>query len=149
MQKLFLGCIFLLSAMITIAQKNNTEAIKQVLGKYQAAIEKLDTAGVANLFTKNSIVYEQGSDEGTAAHYMEHHLGPEFKEFSSFKFSEYKVDIKLAGAYAFTAESYTYTIVLAKDGKESKSKGITTSVLQKTKEGWKILQSHNSFRRAK
>jgi len=116
---------------------------------YKKAIEKLDTAGVVNLFVKDSKVYEQASDEGTIGHYLEHHLGPELKAFKSFTFSNYKVDVTMAGEYAFSTETYIYTIVLAKDAKEIKSQGVATSVLRKTKAGWKIVQTHSSFRKAK
>lgn len=149
MKQLLLMIVLITASTILFAQKNDAEATKQVLKAYSSSIEKLDTTGVIRLFVKDSKVFEQGSDEGTIAHYLEHHLGPEMKEFTSFKFSDYTVDVKLAGNYAFTTESYTYTIVLAKDGKESKSKGIATSVLQKEKDGWKIIQTHTSFRRAK
>ena len=55
----------------------------------------------------------------------------------------------VTGNYAFSTETYIYTIVLAKDGKEIKSQGVATSVLQKAKNGWKIMQTHSSFRKAK
>lgn len=149
MKRLLLMMVLTSAGTILFAQKNDADAIKQVLKAYSSSIEKLDTTGITKLFVKDSKVFEQGSDEGTIAHYLEHHLGPELKEFTSFKFSDYTVDVNLAGNYAFTTESYTYTIVLAKDGKESKSKGIATSVLQKAKDDWKIIQTHTSFRRAK
>ncbi len=100
------------------------------------------------MFVTNSKVIEQAKDEGTISHYLAHHLGPELKEFKSFKFSNYKVDVKLNGNYAYTTESYLYSIVL-KDDKEIKSNGFATSVLQKSKGEWKIVQSHSSFRKAK
>ena len=132
----------------SFAQKNDIEAIKQTLNAYKTKIEGLDTNGVAKLFVAKSKVVEQGKDEGTISHYLEHHLGPELKDFKSFKFSNYKSDVNLIGSYAYTTESYTYTITL-KDDKEIKSNGLATSVLQKIKGDWKIVQTHSSFRRAK
>jgi len=143
--------LFLSAAMFSftaMAQKGDAEAVKQVLNAYKAKIEGLDTAGITTLFVSNSKVIEQGKDEGTIAHYLEHHLGPELKEFKSFKFSNYKIDVTLNGSYAYATESYTYTIGL-KDGKEIKNNGLASSVLQKVKGDWKIVQSHASFRRAK
>lgn len=143
--------MFLLLATFTaaFAQNSDKEAVKKVLNNYKKAIEKLDTTGVVNLFVKDSKVFEQAKDEGTIGHYLEHHLGPELKEFKSFSFSDYKVDVTVAGEYAFSTETYIYTIILAKDGKEIKSQGVATSVLRKTKDGWKIVQTHSSFRKAK
>ena len=149
MRKLLMMCLLLATVTTAFAQSGDKEAVKTVLNNYKKAIEKLDTTGVVNLFVKDSKVYEQASDEGTIGHYLEHHLGPELKEFKSFTFSDYKVDITVAGEYAFSTETYIYTIILAKDGKEIKSQGVATSVLRKTKEGWKIVQTHSSFRKAK
>lgn len=149
MRKLLMMLLLLTPAIAALSQTGDKEAVKQVLDSYKKAIEKLDTTGVINLFVKNSKVYEQASDEGTIGHYLEHHLGPELKDFKSFTFSNYKVDITVTGKYAFSTETYIYTIVLAKDGKEVKSQGVATSVLQKTKDGWKIVQTHSSFRKAK
>ena len=131
------------------SQTGDKEAVKNVLNSYKMAIEKLDTSGVVNLFVKDSKVFEQAKDEGTIGHYLEHHLGPELKEFKSFTFSDYKMDVTISGDYAYSTETYIYTIILAKDGKEIKSQGVATSVLKKTKEGWKIVQTHSSFRKAK
>ena len=149
MKHLFVIMLTAFFSLAAVAQTRDTEAVKQVLNNYKKAIEKLDTAGVVNLFVKDCKVYEQAKDEGTIGHYLEHHLGPELKAFRSFTFSDYKVDLTLAGNYAFSTETYLYTIVLAKDGSIIKSQGVATSVLKKTKEGWKIVQTHSSFRKAK
>lgn len=142
---------FLLLALCTgaFAQTGAMQDVKNVLNDYKKAIEKLDTTGVVNMFVKDSRVFEQAKDEGTIGQYLEHHLGPELKDFKSFTFSDYKVDVTVTGEYAFSTEIYIYTIILAKDGKEIKSRGVATSVLKKTTKGWKILQTHSSFRKAK
>lgn len=141
--------MLLIPGVAAFSQTGEKEAVKNVLNSYKKAIEKLDTTGVVNLFVKDSKVFEQAKDEGTIGHYLQHHLGPELKEFKSFTFSDYKVDVTVTGEYAFSTETYIYTIILAKDGKEIKSQGVATSVLKKTKEGWKIVQTHSSFRKAK
>ncbi len=147
MKKIFITITISLCSVISFAQTKDIDAVKTVLKQYNAAVEKLDVAGTEKLFTADSKVFESGSSEGTYAHYLGHHLIPEFKEFTSFKFSDYKVDATVAGVYAFTTESYAYTIVLAKDKSEVKRKGVATSVLRKEKGGWKILMSHNSSRK--
>lgn len=149
MKKIFTTAFVLCLSIILFAQNKDVEAVKTVLKNYSTAIEKLDTTGITNLFLKNSSIYEGGSSEGTIGHYLEHHLGPELKEFKSFAFSDYKVEVTITGEYAFSTETYIYTIVLAKDAKEIKSKGVATSVLKKTNEGWKIVSTHTSFRKAK
>ncbi|MFZ6024476.1 MAG: YybH family protein [Bacteroidota bacterium] len=149
MRKLLMMLLMLAISVAAFSQTSEKEAVKNVLNKYKKAIAKLDTSGVVNLFVKDSKVFEQAKDEGTFGHYLEHHLGPELKEFKSFSFNDYKVDITITGEYAFSTETYIYTIILAKDGKEIKSQGVATSVLKKTKDGWKIVQTHSSFRKAR
>ena len=147
MKRLMLILSFLSISIIVFAQSKNDEAVKAVLKNYKTKIEQLDTTGIANLFVKKSNVYENGSSEGTISHYLEHHLGPELKDFKSFSFNNYKVDVQVDGNYAFTTESYTYVIVLAKDNTEIKRKGIATSVLKKTGGEWKIMVTHGSSRK--
>lgn len=149
MRHLLMSLLFCTPALMTFGQTNEIVAVKQLLTDYKAKIEKLDTTGVVNLFVRDSRVFEQAKDEGTISHYLQHHLGPELKEFKSFTFSDYKVDVSVTGEYAFSIETYIYTIILAKDGKEIKSQGVATSVLKKTQDGWKIVQTHSSFRKAK
>jgi ketosteroid isomerase-like protein len=148
MKQIFLFFLSACLSLAAIAQTSDSASIKQTLNAYKTKIESLDTNGVAKLFVANSRVVEQGKDEGTISHYLAHHLGPELKDFKSFKFSNYKVDVNVIGNYAYTTESYTYTIIL-KDDKEIKSNGLATSVLRKEKNNWKIVQTHSSFRKAK
>lgn len=147
MKKIFVFLLFFGIAFSAFSQNKEIEAVKSVLMKYSQAIEKLDVAGTENLFTKDSRVFESGGSEGTYAHYLDHHLIPEFKEFSSFKYSDYKVDVKVDGDYAFATETYTYTLVLTKDKTEIKRKGVATSVLKKVNGKWLIMISHNSSRK--
>jgi uncharacterized protein (TIGR02246 family) len=124
-------------------------AVRQVLARYQQAVEKLDTTGTDRLFAPNSVVLETGSKEGAYRHYAGHHLAPELKEFSSFKYGDYEVDVTVDGPYAFAVETYTYTIGLKKDPKTPiKRRGVATSVLRKSPAGtWQIISSHNSARK--
>ncbi len=134
-------------SLSSFAQNKEGESVKSVLKKYSNAVEKLDVSGTENLFTTDSQIFESGGSEGTYAHYLEHHLIPEFKDFTSFKYSDYKVDVKVDGKYAFATEIYNYTLVLAKDKTEVKRKGVATSVLKKVNGEWKIMISHNSSRK--
>ena len=150
MKKILVSVATIFFTVAAFSQTNDTEAVKKVLNSYKKAIEKLDTTGVVNLFVKDSKVFEQAKDEGTISHYLEHHLGPELKDFKSFTFSDYKVMVTVTGAYAFSTETYIYTIVPTKEGSSNiKSQGVATSILKKTKDGWKIAQTHSSFRKAK
>ena len=149
MKKIALLSFLAFSFFLVQAQNKNVDAIKKVLKTYQQNIEKLDTTGVGALFLPGARVFEGGKDEGGIQGYLNHHLGPELKGFKSFTYSDYKVDVKLNGDYAYTTETYLYTIVLAKDNSQVKSQGVATSVLRNTKDGWKIEMTHGSYRRAR
>ena len=147
MKKIFIVAFVLCISVVSFAQNNDADAVKAVLKQYSNAVEKLDVTGTEILFAADSKIYESGGSEGTYAHYLEHHLGPEFKEFKSFIYNDYKVDVEVDGNYAFATETYNYVIILAKDNSEVKRKGVATSVLKKIKGEWKIMISHNSSRR--
>ena len=147
MKKIFITAVTVFASILSFAQNNEADAAKAVLNQYKIAVEKLDVTGTEKLFTVDSKIFESGGSEGNYAHYLEHHLGPEFKEFKSFKYNDYKVEVTVDGSYAFATETYSYVIVVAKDNTEVKRKGVATSVLKKIKGDWKIMISHNSSRK--
>lgn len=129
--------------------QSDKEQVKEVFKKYHDAIEALDATGTEILFAENSAVFEYGGVEGTYRNYLDHHLGPELKEFRSFTFNDYKIDVLVELPFAFSTETYVYKIVLADDGREIEQKGVATSILKKTDGNWKIIQTHTSARRLK
>ena len=147
MKQIFITAFILFVSVISFAQNKQADAAKAVLKQYKDAVEKLDVTGTEKLFTADSKIFESGGSEGNYAHYLEHHLGPEFKDFKSFKYNDYKVEVTVDGNYAFATETYSYVIVVAKDNAEVKRKGVSTSVLKKVNGEWKIMVSHNSSRK--
>lgn len=130
------------------ARPADKAAILAVLKHYQSAIERLDAGGTEHLFAAESAIFETGGAEGSYDNYLAHHLGPELKEFKSFKFSNYSVDVRFEGPVALAAERYEYRIeTLA--GVIADRIGVTTTVLKKVGGQWKILISHNSARKPK
>lgn len=125
-----------------------TAAVKAVLAQYHTAIERLDATGTEKLFAPDSAIFETGGVEGNYANYLAHHLGPELGHFKSFKFSDYKVDVRFEGPVALTTETYKYRIE-TKDGTIAERQGVSTSALKKFDGQWKILMSHNSGRKPK
>ena len=126
---------------------NDEDRVRAVLTAYKDAIERLDATRTQQLFTADSAIFETGGTEGTYANYLSHHLGPELKEFKSFKFSNYKVDVHLLGPDAAHAiENYNYRIE-TKSGEIAERIGVATSVLRKENGQWKIVMMHNSGRK--
>lgn len=134
------------AAAATQTPRTDEAAVRSVLSQYKSAIERLDATGTERLFSADSAIFETGGVEGTYANYLAHHLGPELKEFKSFRFSDYKVDVRLEGPVALATESYKYRIETNK-GEVVERLGVATSVLKKENGQWKILSMHNSGRR--
>lgn len=134
------------TAAIRLSPKADRAAVEQVLSRYKAAIERLDARGTEQLFAPNSTIFETGGAEGNYANYLAHHLGPELKEFRSFRFSNYHVDVRFEGPVALATESYDYRIE-TKGGEVAERRGVATSVLKKVGGEWKILSMHNSARK--
>jgi ketosteroid isomerase-like protein len=148
--KRFLLALLLLSAnSLRAADSPDQGAVKVVLAAYNQALTTLDAAKAKDLFTADSAVFESGGVEGTYAHYLEHHIGPELAEFKGFSYRDYAVEVRLELPLALTTESYIYRIVLKEDGKVIEKRAVTTAVLKKTSAGWKIIQTHTSSRSLK
>lgn len=129
------------------------EEVLIIMKTYKDALQNLTTEGTFELFSESAKVFEQGKAEGTYKDYIDHHLGPELGHFKRFQFSNYEIDVTVNLPYAFTTETYNYTIILkANEEKETEeriieSKGIATSVLEKDNGIWKIINSHSSFKK--
>lgn len=126
----------------------DSAAVGQLLSQYKSAIERLDAKGTQALFTSDSQIFENGGVEGSYANYLARHLGPELGHFKSFKFSDYKVDVRFEGPLALSTETYNYRIETAK-GEVIERRGVATSVLKKVGREWKILATHSSSRKPK
>ncbi len=132
--------------------KTEKEAVKSVMKSYKDAIQNLTSEGTTELFTDDATVFESGGSEGTYAHYLEHHLGPELGHFNSFIFSDYTIDVQVDLPYAFVSESYIYTIDIkpneekGTEGRIIKKRGVATSDLKKIDGTWKITKTHSSSR---
>lgn len=135
-------------AKATPAQSSDEAAVISVLAHYKDAVEKLDASGTQRLFATDSAIFETGGVEGNYANYLTHHLTPELGEFKSFRYSNYKIEVRFVGPVALTSESYSYRIE-TKKGEVAERLGVATSVLTKVNGSWKILSMHNSARRPK
>lgn len=137
-----------LTAQVTRPVHADEAAVRSVLAEYKSAIEKLDATGTERLFTVDSTIFETGGVEGNYINYLAKHLGPELGHFKSFKFSDYKADVRFEGPVAIATETYNYRIE-PKQGEVALRRGVATSVLKKIDGQWKILSMHNSARKPK
>ena len=137
-----------LAAQSGAARAADSAAVRTVLSQYKSAVERLDAKGTKTLFTNDSQVYENGGVEGSYANYLAKHLGPELGHFKSFKFSDYKVEVRFEGPVALATETYNYRIETEK-GEIVERRGVATSVLKKVGRQWRILSTHGSSRKPK
>lgn len=132
---------------------SDNAAVLMVMKGYKNALQNLTVEGTFQLFVEDSKVFESGGYEGTYKNYVAHHLGPELEHFESFVFSDYKIEVEVNLPYAFTTETYVYTIVLKptgnKVGRTISKKGVATSILKKIDGAWKIIKTHSSSRNRK
>lgn len=127
----------------------DTAAVKAVLKSYKTSIERLNLAGVEQLFAPDNQVIESGKVEGGYADYRDNHIGPELGHFASFQFSDYAVTVRLEGSIALTTETYRYTIKLKDKPEPIERQAVATSVLKKSEGQWKIVSMHSSSRAPK
>lgn len=146
LRSLTVGVAFLMFATLSRASSDE-DAVKAVLGDYKQALERLDGAAPAQLFAPDAEVFESGKREGGYQDYLAHHLGPELAEFSSFRFNDYAVVVRIEGDVAIASEACTYRIALKRGGEPIERAGVATSVLKRTAAGWRFLQTHSSSRK--
>ena len=148
--KIMLPALFTLAlAVLPVVRADEASeltAVKTAVALYKQSLETLDATKASPLFTADSQVFESGGVEGTYAHYLEHHIGPELAEFSEFTYRDYRLEVRLDLPFAITTESYIYRIVVKADGRVVERQGVTTSVLKKINGQWRFLQTHSSSR---
>lgn len=152
-QMLKVHIVVLAAALFSIAasahdEKPDREGANAVLSLYKSAIERLDITDVDKLFTPDAVIIESGKVEGNFATYRDNHFGPELKDFKSFAFDNYKVEIAVEGPVAVATETYSYRIVL-KSGEAIDRLGVATSVLKWNGHTWQIITTHASSRKPK
>lgn len=135
------------SAVAQPQDGGDTAAVRTVLANYKSSLERLDLENVERLFAVDSQIIESGKIEGTYANYRDHHIGPELAEFSSFKFADYSVQVRIEGALALTTETYRYSIHLKDKPDVIERRGVATSVLRKVDGRWQIASMHSSSRK--
>lgn len=129
------------------AQSADERQVGAVVSAYKDAIERMDVSQTPTLFWPDSAIFENGGVEGTFAHYLEHHLGPEFDELAGFDFRDHEMKIEIDGDTAFVSETYTYHITFKDGTREAiERRGVATSVLRKRGDEWRFTRYHSSAR---
>lgn len=140
------GLSLAVAAPAYAAPARDYQAAIAVMEAYKKALASRDLSTADRLFAPDAQIFESGGVEGNFAHYRDHHLAPELKDFKSFAFHDYKASVRGEGDIAIVTETYRYAIDLA-DGKTAERSGVTTSVLKWTDGAWRIINLHLSSRK--
>ena len=106
-----------------------------------------DLDQAAALIRDESVVFESGGNEGTWAHYRDHHLGPEIDMFKSFdlRTGEMRVSASDDASLALVTAPIEYDILLIND-RQISSVGTVTFALRYEADRYTIEHIHWSSR---
>ena len=144
------ACCLAIAVLVTVSGALAEEPALKVPGAYLDAMETADLEAAGRLFASESSVFESGGQEGTWAHYREHHLGPELGEIESFKVIRETPEVEYSGdrTMAFVAWPIEYESVLG-DERRIESRGTVTFVLIGRPGEYRIRHLHWSSRMKK
>jgi len=107
-------------------------------------LDELDALFVSG---DGSSVFENASDEGTWAHYKEHHLAPEQDSVKNFKFTTKEAVAQPCGTGFLVRHAGGFS--LEADGKTRNFRAAVSFALAPTEDGLRILHVHWSSREAR
>jgi hypothetical protein len=144
------ACCVAIAILVTGPAALAEEPALKVPGAYLDAMETGDLDAAGRLFASESSVFESGGQEGTWAHYREHHLGPEIGQIESFQVIRGTPEVETSGdrTMALVAWPIEYKIAL-KDERLIESRGTVTFVLTGEPGKYRIRHLHWSSRRKK
>lgn len=122
-------------------------APEQTVSAYRRSLEVLKPQEATSLFATDAEIFEGGSAEGRPADYFAHHLLPEFAQLQSFQLSDVVQKVVQSGDIAWVSETYNYRAILKSDGRQIEGKGVSTYVLRRIENAWRIQMLHVSSRR--
>lgn len=137
----------LLARSIAVAQTKEDAAVRDVLMKYTAAVERGDLEAISTLWANDEsvIVIENGHANYGWADYKDHHLGPELKEMKNVKYALSDLKVKVEGKTAWA--TFKYSIAADLKERHVEDGGLGTAVVQHSANGWRIVHWHTSSAR--
>ena len=129
------------------AQTSDEKAVRDVLMREAAAVEKGDLAALDKIWASDESVtiFENGGANYGWKDYRDNHLAPELKNFKNTKYTMSDVKVKVSGKTAWA----TFKYALAADAKERRVdvSGLGTAVLEKRGKDWQIVHWNTSATR--
>ncbi len=123
----------------------DAQRVKSTVEALFAAAERKDLAALDTLYAGDSLLVIEGAGINRGwSDYRDHHLAPELKEFKSFKYRPFEVEVHVSGDIAWA----TYRYALSADVAERKVDvvGRGTAILERRGTKWVVRLSHTASR---
>ncbi len=141
---LILAMFALVGIWQTSAQTNDEKAVRDVLTREAAAVEKGDLATLDKIWANSEdvTVFESGHANYGWTDYRNSHLAPELKEFKNTKYSFSDLKVKVDGKTAWATFKYTLSADIGT--RKIESGGLGTAILENRGGRWRIVHWHSS-----
>ncbi len=141
---LILAMFALVGIWQTAAQTNDEKAVREVLTREAAAVEKGDLAALDKIWANSEdvTVFESGHANYGWTDYRNNHLAPELKEFKNTKYVFSDLKVKTSGSLAYATFKYTLSADIGTHHVDAG--GLGTAVLEKRDGHWRIVHWHSS-----
>ena len=141
---LILAMFALVGIWQTSAQTNDEKAVREVLTREAAAVEKGDLAALDKIWANDEsvTVFESGHANYGWTDYRNNHLAAELKEFKNTKYAFSDLKVKTSGSLAYATFKYTLSADIGT--RHVDAGGLGTAVLEKRDGRWRIVHWHSS-----
>src|SRR5947199_261307 len=139
----------LLLALLAAAAGDPAADVANGLRATARAFEQHDMKTLEKIWSHGDhvTVFENGYANYGWADYRDHHLRPEVEEMKNVKYELSDIRARVSGKTAWA--TFKYTIRAEYQGQTVDGAGLGTAVVEKARDGWKIVHWHTSAPRKK
>lgn len=110
-----------------------------------AAIERGDLAALDSLYAGDSATIVEGAGINRGwADYRDHHLGPELKETTNFRYRPFEIEARTAGDLGWATFRYALSGTVGAQALDLVGRG--TAILERRGNRWVLRHTHTSYR---
>ena len=126
---------------------SDTQAVRRVVEALAAYSQDKNLAALDTLYAPDAyvrVIEGSGVNNGWLD-YRDHHLGPELREFTNFRYRYYDIEPQVRGDVAWAA--FRYELIADTPQGHAESDGRGTVILERRGGRWLVAQIHTSGRR--
>lgn len=110
-----------------------------------AAIERGDLVALDSLYAGDSATIVEGAGINRGwADYRDHHLGPELKQMTNFRYRPFEIEARTAGNLAWATFRYALSGNMGTQALDLVGRG--TAILERRGNRWLLRHTHTSYR---